>query len=240
MAYGPYGNIPQPYHPPQVRPPPRPLQPQAFLIHPIPADAQGYSRGDGWGARRSHGGHKGMDLRAKHGTPILSVAAGVVADVLYNRGGAGHYVRILHDIMGQKIYGEYMHASAFPQGLKRGDRVEAGQVVAFTGATGTNGSRPHLHLQFLRPDGNGARGHNYVPVENIFPYFQNNRISMQQAAAIGPGRPLNVATAATQQPHTQAQPHYHAPAVPHPGQQALDAFSLYQRRPATPAPGAYG
>lgn len=92
--------------------------------------------------------HTGLDLAAPEGTPVLSVANGVVTAA----GWAGAYgnrtVVTLED--GTEIW--YCHQSAID--VQIGDRVVGGQPIGFVGATG-NVTGPHLHLE-VRPGGGDA------------------------------------------------------------------------------------
>lgn len=92
--------------------------------------------------------HTGLDFAAPSGTPIRSVAAGVVTQA----GWAGPYgnrtVVTLRD--GTEIW--YCHQLDI--GVRAGDNVFAGQVIGRVGATG-NVTGPHLHLE-VRPGAGDA------------------------------------------------------------------------------------
>ncbi|MDA0902358.1 MAG: M23 family metallopeptidase, partial [Proteobacteria bacterium] len=88
--------------------------------------------------------HKGLDFAASRGTPILSAGSGVIT--YYGRKGSyGNYVQIRHN---SNYSTAYAHASRFVRGLKKGSRVEQGQVVAYVGTTGRS-TGPHLHYEVL-------------------------------------------------------------------------------------------
>jgi murein DD-endopeptidase MepM/ murein hydrolase activator NlpD len=92
--------------------------------------------------------HKGVDFGAPAGTPIYAAGDGVVVE----KGvvsGYGNYVRIRHDA---EYSTAYAHASRFARGLKVGQRVRQGDVIAFVGSTG-RATGPHLHYEVL-VDGN--------------------------------------------------------------------------------------
>ncbi len=88
--------------------------------------------------------HKGLDFGASKGTPIMAAGNGVI-DALGPNGGYGNYVRIRHN---SEYSTAYAHMNAFPKGLKRGDRVEQGQVIGYVGSTGRS-TGPHLHYEVL-------------------------------------------------------------------------------------------
>jgi murein DD-endopeptidase MepM/ murein hydrolase activator NlpD len=99
---------------------------------------------DSFGVRRTFNGvqqsiHQGSDYRAKVGTPIAAMGAGrvLLARFLFFEGGC---VFIDH---GQGLITIYMHLSKFT--VKEGDRVERGQRIGLSGATGRV-TGPHLHV----------------------------------------------------------------------------------------------
>lgn len=93
--------------------------------------------------------HKGTDWAVPGGTPIGAVADGVVAEVVPNNDGSGwgNYVRIDHEIGGEKVQSLYAHMQE-SSSLKVGDEVKAGDVVGPVGTTGDS-TGDHLHLEIL-------------------------------------------------------------------------------------------
>jgi murein DD-endopeptidase MepM/ murein hydrolase activator NlpD len=89
--------------------------------------------------------HEGIDYGAPVGTPIWTVADGVVVDARYSK-GAGNMVTIQH-LNGYKT--EYFHMSRFADGLAAGARVKQKQVIGYVGSTGLS-TGPHLHFGMLR------------------------------------------------------------------------------------------
>lgn len=100
--------------------------------------------------------HQGTDFAAPSGTPVFSAADGVVVEAR-RWGGYGNWVRIRHT--GGWETG-YAHLSRFARGLRPGQRVSQGQVVAYVGSTGAS-TGPHLHYELWRngqrTNPNGAR-----------------------------------------------------------------------------------
>jgi len=86
--------------------------------------------------------HRGIDYRAKTGTPIHAAGDGKVIQSSYNRFN-GKYVFIQH---GQGIVTKYLHMSR--RAVSRGKRVKQGQVIGYVGATGL-AEAPHLHYEFV-------------------------------------------------------------------------------------------
>ncbi len=89
--------------------------------------------------------HEGIDYGAPVGTPIWTVADGVVTEARYSK-SAGNMVVISH-INGYKT--EYFHMSKFAEGMKAGTRVKQKQVIGYVGSTGRS-TGPHLHFGMLR------------------------------------------------------------------------------------------
>lgn len=86
--------------------------------------------------------HKGVDFAAPTGTPIYASGNGVVQFVGW-KSGYGKFVLIRHRKGLETAYG---HASRFANGLKKGQRVKQGQVIAYVGKTG-RATGPHLHYE---------------------------------------------------------------------------------------------
>lgn len=115
------------------------------------------TRYDGSNRQRSAfgGHHGGMDITLVEGTPLLSLAAGIV--VAKGAGGMmeGNYIWIRHapedTSLRYWIYVKYQHLDAPPK-LDIGAPVALGQTIAHSGKTGTVGGHyghagyPHLHL----------------------------------------------------------------------------------------------
>jgi murein DD-endopeptidase MepM/ murein hydrolase activator NlpD len=83
--------------------------------------------------------HYGVDYAAPTGTPVLATADGVV-DFVGRNGGAGKMVRLRHPNSYQT---NYLHLSGYARGIRRGARVQQGQVVGYVGSTGWS-TGPHL------------------------------------------------------------------------------------------------
>ncbi|MFA5598226.1 MAG: M23 family metallopeptidase, partial [Pusillimonas sp.] len=88
-------------------------------------------------------GHKGVDYAAPTGTPIYATADGVI-DNIGRMGGYGNTIVLKH---GNDVSTYYAHQSRFAAGLKKGDRIEQGQLIGYVGSTGWS-TGPHLHYEF--------------------------------------------------------------------------------------------
>ena len=85
--------------------------------------------------------HKGIDIGAYMGTPVVAARAGTVtADTGWD-GGYGLCVHIDHGDGTETLYG---HNSDLA--VSAGDEVEAGDVIAYAGSTGWS-SGPHVHFE---------------------------------------------------------------------------------------------
>ena len=83
--------------------------------------------------------HKGVDIGASKGSPIIAAAAGDVVIATYSA-SAGNYVMINH---GGGVYTVYMHMNSIS--CKVGDSLEKGGSVGTVGSTGYS-TGPHLHF----------------------------------------------------------------------------------------------
>ncbi|NDD59005.1 MAG: hypothetical protein EBZ47_07145 [Chlamydiae bacterium] len=89
--------------------------------------------------------HLGTDYAAPTGTPILSVADGVVTDARYNVNN-GNYVKIKHN---GTYTTQYLHMSRIASGMKPGKRVKQSEVIGYVGSTGL-ATGPHLCFRFWK------------------------------------------------------------------------------------------
>jgi hypothetical protein len=86
--------------------------------------------------------HRGVDISAPSGTPIIATADGVISYV-GRRGGLGRVVEIDHGYEFSTLYG---HCSVVR--VRKGERVTRGQLIALVGKTGrTTGS--HVHYEVM-------------------------------------------------------------------------------------------
>ena len=89
--------------------------------------------------------HEGLDFTPGAGTPIHSVADGVVS--LVDLGGTfGNHVVIDHVINGQTVQTVYAHMQYGSITVAMGQRVVAGQIIGEVGSTGIS-TGAHLHLE---------------------------------------------------------------------------------------------
>lgn len=111
------------------------------------------------------GSHPGVDIRVPEGTPIHSIANGVVTSVRFDDGGFGKLIVVRHPHVPDPsnhaslitVYSVYGHLSQ--QQVAEGEIVSKGQVIGLSGKTGL-ASGPHLHFQI---DRSTAPWHPYWP-----------------------------------------------------------------------------
>ena len=115
---------------------------RAFLASPL-----AFSRVTSGFAMRFHPIHKtwrahlGVDFGAPTGTPVRTVGEGVV-NFAGVQNGYGNVVQIQHAGDRQTVYA---HLSRID--VRKGQRVEQGQLIGAVGATGW-ATGPHLHFEF--------------------------------------------------------------------------------------------
>jgi murein DD-endopeptidase MepM/ murein hydrolase activator NlpD len=115
---------------------------RAFLASPVP-----YSRRtSGFGMREhpilhTQRAHMGVDYAAPTGTPVMSVADGVVLESGY-QGAFGNMVVVQHNAKQSTVYA---HLSRLQ--VKRGQTIKQGDIVGAIGTTGLS-TGPHLHFEF--------------------------------------------------------------------------------------------
>jgi murein DD-endopeptidase MepM/ murein hydrolase activator NlpD len=87
--------------------------------------------------------HQGVDFAAPTGTPIRAAGDGVI-DFIGRNGGYGNFIVIKH---WNNYSTAYAHMSRFGKGLKKGAKVNQGEVIGYVGSTGWS-TGPHLHYEF--------------------------------------------------------------------------------------------
>lgn len=101
--------------------------------------------------------HKGIDIAAPVGTPIVAAADGIVVISAWDRGGYGKRVDIQHPDGTRTLYG---HNSRLFVAV--GQQVRQGQQIAAMGNTGRS-TGPHLHFEFHMPGGSAVNPIAYLP-----------------------------------------------------------------------------
>jgi len=102
--------------------------------------------GFGWRWGRPH---RGIDIAAPVGTPVVAAAPGVVTTAGWNRWGYGNLVEIRHPDGSLTLYAHNHRIKT-----RVGEAVSQGQQIADMGSTGRS-TGPHTHFE-LHPPGKGA------------------------------------------------------------------------------------
>ena len=111
-----------------------------------------------WNFPRSGGRkHKGTDLMAPQGTPLVAVANGTVRLGFNSLGGNTVWV---YADYGVGFF--YAHLDTFAPGLQNGDRVTIGEYIGTVGDTG-NAAPGAYHLHFGIAVGGGGSDVNPYP-----------------------------------------------------------------------------
>ncbi len=87
--------------------------------------------------------HRGTDIAAPMGTPILAAAGGKVIFVGWEQG----YGKLIILDNGHGVKTKYGHCSAFL--VKKGELVHQGDIIGKVGRTG-DATGPHLHFEVIR------------------------------------------------------------------------------------------
>ncbi|MGI5523836.1 M23 family metallopeptidase [Micromonospora sp. CA-259024] len=116
--------------------PTKTTKPAPAWVDPMPGAAVTSCYGPRWGTL-----HAGIDLALPSGTPIRAAAAGTVTQAGDASDGYGNSVFIDH---GNGYLTHYAHQSRIA--VTVGQKVKAGQVIGYEGATG-DATGPHLHFE---------------------------------------------------------------------------------------------
>jgi murein DD-endopeptidase MepM/ murein hydrolase activator NlpD len=115
--------------------------------------------GQGYHGKFSHQNLFAIDFNMKQGTEILAARDGVVIALKEDSDtgcknpkcqSLANYVLIYHN---DGSFGSYVHLKKNGVKAKEGDRVLAGEVIAYSGNTGWS-SGPHLHFEVYIPEMN--------------------------------------------------------------------------------------
>ncbi len=115
----------------------------AFLRYPLKFSriSSHFSKSRMHPVLKSRKAHLGVDFAAPKGTPVRTVADGVVTFSGRKR-GAGIMVKIKHN---QRISTAYLHLSKIHKGIKNKVKVKKGELIGYVGSTGW-ATGPHLHF----------------------------------------------------------------------------------------------
>jgi hypothetical protein len=98
-------------------------------------------------SRGKHRQHLAIDIGAAKGTPVLAAADGEVVQLRREkRGGTSLYQK---DATGRYLL-FYCHLNKYVPGMRSGQKVAKGEVIAYVGRTGHVIGGPHLHFSITR------------------------------------------------------------------------------------------
>lgn len=119
--------------------------------------AQGvFTSGYGWRWGRMH---RGIDVAAPVGTPVVASASGVVISAGWNSGGYGNLVEIRHS---DGTLTRYAHNNRLL--VRAGQQVRQGQQIAEMGSTGYS-TGPHVHFEIHPPNQGAVNPMAYLPAQ---------------------------------------------------------------------------
>jgi murein DD-endopeptidase MepM/ murein hydrolase activator NlpD len=91
--------------------------------------------------------HAGVDFGAPTGTPIRAAGSGVVGTA-GRHGAYGIAVVLQHNAKYKSLYA---HMSRLAEGIRKGARINQGQIIGYVGSTGRS-TGPHLHYEVRAND----------------------------------------------------------------------------------------
>lgn len=187
---GPLGRRPAPTGPPERE-----------IVFPVGREV---SFSDTFGAPRGGGtrSHEGQDLMAPKMTPLVAATDGVISWLRWSNAGNAGNMAVLRDDDGWEYW--YIHINndtpgtddganrydqAFADGIRAGQRVRAGEVIAWVGDSGNaESSGSHLHFEMHDPSGR---------VLNPFNSLAHAELRVRTAAETARDRPFGNLDAAS-------------------------------------------
>ncbi|TDX52924.1 M23 family metallopeptidase [Orenia marismortui] len=116
----------------------------------------------GYNGDYSHQGKYAIDFDLDEGTEVTAIGNGVVVELREDSNLGGPYDEYLDDANYITIYqkdgtfAHYAHLKYNGALVEIGDKIEAGDIIAYSGNTGWS-QGPHLHLEILEPVYMGLR-----------------------------------------------------------------------------------
>ena len=120
---------------------------RAFLLRPVEFKriSSGFSNRRFHPVLKTYRAHRGIDYAANSGTPIRATADGTITRA-GRWGSYGVMVEVRH---AYSVRTRYAHMTRVASGIRPAGRVKQGQVIGYSGMTGT-ATGPHVHYEFIR------------------------------------------------------------------------------------------
>lgn len=166
------------------------------MVFPV-AGRVSYS--DTFGAARSGGrSHQGQDLMGARHTPLVAAADGTVTSLTWSNSGlSGNsltitdadgwryvYIHLNNDTPGTDD-GSNVYERAFADGIAKGQKVKAGEVVGYLGDSGNaESTSPHLHFEIHRPDGSVINAYNSLRAAKVLVRTEADRVADAPTGAL--------------------------------------------------------
>ncbi|HHU43096.1 MAG: M23 family metallopeptidase [Bacillota bacterium] len=160
--------------------------------HPFPKGFW-YNHSDDFGVGRNYGfkrRHLGHDMFGSIGTPIIAIEGGTVTELGWNRYGGWRIGIRSFDKKRSYYYAHMRKDRPYIKGLKKGDKITAGQVIGYLGVTGYSmkenvnmNTKPHLHLGMqLIFDESQVQGMNeiWIDMYQISKFLSLNRAEVKK------------------------------------------------------------
>ena len=152
------------------------------LTFPVAGDDHHYSD-TYWAPRGSSREHKGTDVMAPRGTPVHAAVGGSISWITGLDGNPPSYGYMITIRGDDGLDHSYVHlgtqtgspSAAYAPGMRRGLRVERGQLIGYVGCSGNAScSGPHLHYDIEDP--------RYPAQDNDYDHFRYNPYPSLRAA----------------------------------------------------------
>jgi murein DD-endopeptidase MepM/ murein hydrolase activator NlpD len=140
--------------------------------------------------------HYGVDYGAPSGTPVRVTGNGVVVFTGWD-GGGGRTVKVRHP---NQYLTAYLHLSRYASGIRRGRRVQQGEIIGYVGSTGlANG--PHLDYRiqhrgsWINPLSLKSEPAEPIPEDQLPEFLEQRNRLRQRLAPVTPAAPALEAAA---------------------------------------------
>ncbi|WP_304512016.1 M23 family metallopeptidase [Dermatobacter hominis] len=176
--------------------PPASVAGERAIVFPVAARVT-YS--DTFGAARSGGrSHEGQDLMAAKHTPVVAAVDGTVTSLNWSNSGLSGNSLTITDADGWRyVYihlnndwpgtddGSNVYERAFADGIAKGQKVKAGEIVGFVGDSGNAESTgAHLHFEIRRPDGSVINAYSSLRASKAYVRTEALRIADAPTGAL--------------------------------------------------------